>query len=456
MRQALCVAYYKAALAQGDPRHPSLGDYAGAEVDMRKAESILMPAYQRHSADPDYIMRLIEVRSGLADLMFQTGRIRQATQLYEQLIPVAHRIGSISHCTMNCKQQEPALENNLAHMLLNIAPDEALRHIDRSVALLRVVAAAYPQEVDVHQQLAVGIGTAAAVNAALGRLQQADEGYRQSIAMREPIMRTHPDNAAYQRGMLVILTRYAMLLGSSTGPHLDRPEDAMHYATQAVDIARRLAAADPGSITSKRDLATALWCRGAIDGDVASAASALQDLQEADALMLAVSKASPNSTESAITHAGILQQQGRWLARLGHTTDAVNAYRQSIAQMDPFMAVEDANLTLQRIASEQDLAQLYANSGDTAQALPLAERALQQAQNFIAATPSTAPHTAMLGLCWAVDAMVLSQANRNEDASYAAENAMKLWDSIERSGLLSVYQQEMTQMRRLLAAASSH
>jgi len=448
MRTALSGAYYKIAMIEGNPGGASLQDFDGAKVNLAKAKELLLPVYKQHPSDPVVMMRWLEVQSGIADLMFQSGQREAAVQMYAQLLPIAHRLGTTSHCDADCDSQEMNIENGLAIKLQPLDPVKALQHADLGIALAHAVLSRHPTNLTVRQSLGSVTAAAAGAYRTMGNLEQAGEYYKESIATREELLRNDPQNNLLRRNLLIVYGNYTMLLGVPASPNLGRPDQARTYAAKGVALARETVAADASDATGRRDLAMILGRLGMIEPAPNSIEESLHHLEEADALFGPILAANPKAAETAVQFAAIVEYEGHRQNALGHKDQAEASYRRSMDMVQPFIETQRLAAS-QRIADERDLALLYASRGESAKALALSAKALSETEAFSTLTPHTNSQVLALAESWRIHAKIQAIVGSTESARQSAANALKFWNSMKNPGVLSQYRVEIAEMKTI-------
>ena len=452
MRQALCAAYYKIAMIQGDPQGASLQDFQAAETSLLKGQTLLMPAYNRNPNDPSLMLRLIETRASLAELRYRSGRRDEGIATYVNLLPVAHRL-SLSlakDCSLECKTQEPVIENSLTYELMGVDPARALDHANRGIALERALLAQHPDEPILIQGLGSLMAGGAGAYRMLGNLEKSAADYRESIAAREELLRKDPSDTLVRRSLMINYGNYAALLGIPWTPNLGRPAEARIYAAKCVALARDIAAADPDDVTARHDLGMSLSRLGTIDPGPDGIADSLAQLEESRSLLEPIVAANLKAAEPASQLALVLEYQGHRLESLGRKAEAAATYQKSMAVIQAFLDARNATVLSQYLASEQSLALLDASNGDTATALDLANRSLSDAEKFSDQAPRTDAQTLMLAKAWSTLGVTQSKAGMTDQARQSATKAMQLWDAIKKPGLLAPFRQTMADTQALL------
>ena len=449
MREALCAAYYKVAQIEGSPQSASLQDFDAAEKNLLKGQKLLMPAYRRKPNDPGLMLRLIEVRSSLAELMSHTGRRNQAIQIYTDLLPVAERLARVEPCTLNCKTQIAVMENSLAIQLLTVDPARALGHVNRGISLMQALADRHPDDTTLKQ----GLGTLTAAGAGayrqMGELEKSAKYFRDSIQAREQLLQLDADNPALRRNLMTVYGNYATLLGIPWSPNLGKPAEARIYAGKAVAIARATVASDLNNATARHDLGMSLSRLGMIDPAPDGVHESLASLEESRKLIEPTASPNVKSVEIANQVALILEYEGLRYQALGQTEEAAASFRRSMELLQPFFDQQNAAAITQYCSSEEDLALLYASTGNPA-ALALANDVMAQAEKHANLLTQPDSKTALLGEAWSTLAVAQSKAGQTDQASQSAVTALKLWNSFEKPGLLSAHRRAMANVQALV------
>jgi serine/threonine protein kinase len=452
LREALTAAYYKVSMIQGDPHGASLQDAASAEKSLLKAQEILLPAYRLKPNDPGLMLRWIEVRSGLADLMYRSNRANEAVKIYIDLIPIAHRVSLTPDSPISVQSQEEAIENALVYELNNIDPELALQHATHGAAVGRVLMARHPGDKTLKQGLGTITAAAAGAYRNLGDLDESAEYYRQSIDVREQLYQVDPNNQDVRRGLIIAYGNYAALLDIPWTPNLGRPEEARIYAAKAVAVARDELAADSKNATARLDLAMSLGRLGMVDPAPGEAAASVAALHEARTLMEPLAAANPKSSAMAGNLAQVMEFEARRLEESSQPTAAAETYRKALALLEPFADSPASPVMPQYLSTEKDLALLAASTGDHETAARLAHKVLDMSDKIAALPPPSEAHVASIAHAWAVLAWTQAKAGSNVLARQSAEKAVQLWKSVQKPGLLTLYRKPMADNRTLLAS----
>jgi tetratricopeptide (TPR) repeat protein len=340
------------------------------------------------------------------------------------------------------------VENALAIKLQPIDPAKALQHADRGIALAHAVVDRHPTDLAARQSLSAITAATAGAYRTLGDLDKAGEYYKESIAVREELLRNDPHNNLLRRNLLVVYGNYTMMLGIPNTPNLGRPDEARLYAAKGVALARETVAADAGDATGRRDLAMILGRLGMIDPPPDGIAGSLHNLEESQALFDPILAANPKSAETAVQLASIIEYEGLRQEALGRKNQAEASYRRSMDMVQPY-AGSQRGATVQCIADERDLALLYASSGESAKALEFSTRAVSESEKYSALAPHTNSQSLTLAESWGTNAKVQAVVGKVDSAKQSAANALKLWNSMKNASALNQYRHEIAEMKTI-------
>ena len=447
-QRVLSDAYLKVGMIQGDPFNASLQDFDGARQSLHKAEALLAPPYRARSNDADLMERWVETESALAALAGQSNQRQPAVQALLKLLPIAHQLGVLRPGDSRAASLEAFIYWQLADLTQVENASQALDYCNQEIGLLRDLIARFPSNASLKPDLGVALGMAAGAEMRKGDLERAAELYRQSINLREELMRADPNDVGLQRSLMVAYGNYAAVLGIPWMPNLGKPEEAREACTRAVGMARRLVSADAQNVTARIDLGRSLTrlgsiepLRGAIDESLANSREAITILE-----------AARTSSQKAFSTAGDLgvarEYAGHRLESLGRRVEAAQEYKEALAIVEPFVGTGNPSIIVGALANEEALALLYASSDNRAAALDYATRALTLAQQQTSGPDDS--HRGHLSKALYVLASVQLKSNDRTSAHETASKAAAMWRLIENRGILSMYRKEMRETGTLL------
>ena len=411
MRAALYAPYFKVAMMQGNPRGASLQEFDLAEASLLKGQALLMPSYNCKSDDRNLMMRLVEVRNTLAELTYRRRLRDEGIKINMDLLPIAHRLYLASDCSVNCRAQEADIESSLTYQLMSIDPLAALKHAMNGISLSRELLKQYPGDKTLEQSLGSLMAVAAGAYRALGDLTHAADAYRESIEIREGLLRDDPHNSFIKRNLMIVYGNYATVLGIPWSANLNKPAEARVYAGKCVELARQIVEADANDVTARHDLGMSLSRLGMIDPGTENMAQSLASLEEAESLIRPIVRANPKSVDTANQVALILEYKGHRLQALGRHEEAMAAYRGSMAIIQSFFDLQNSAVVGQYLTDEESIALLEVSSGDADGAVRQANKALDEARKVSDPSPRTDSKVLMLAKAW----RRLALRNRTQD-----------------------------------------
>jgi len=329
LRRELASAFLKVGDSQGlGPADANLGNYAGAVDSYRRAIELAeglasaadaggAPAADPHAASDDPRLTLAQAHRRMADVLPLLGDKATALTHSETSLRLYTERAARPGATADDRMQVCLGEMKLGDLLGNPQsanlgrPADALHQFELSVACMRALTAASPNDLRMRRNLAatlqriggmheaagrwpeaervytevfnlvqtlataaasqssalpprqlqrdvaVGYGTLARVQRATGRLTEAVTNYREVLARFERMVRDDPSDAAAAHGVAV----NQELLGGTLAEAGQVAEGA-RLVEQAVAANRRLIAADATKVEARCDLAHALEALG--------------------------------------------------------------------------------------------------------------------------------------------------------------------------------------------------
>lgn len=258
--QEVAEGYVKVGMAQGYHSRGNLGDRTGALQSFQKALAIRESITAQHSDNRDYATSLLSVRNLIANLLFNDGRYEEALATFETVRRERERM--LAETTRGSDEWRAAQRAlSISHQWVGNALGELGRHEE-------ALESAFAQR-ELMQSILDGVaGDGVAGEAAdsarrdlavahekvgdrlsgLERFDEAIEAYRESLAIREGLYRTEPDNTERRRDYVAAVGKIGdrlMLSGllDEAEPHL-RESLGEHAALLALDPANALASTD--------------------------------------------------------------------------------------------------------------------------------------------------------------------------------------------------------------------
>ncbi len=443
MRLALAESYFKIGQIQGGSNRPNLEEYGPAEVSFTKAAKLIDPLYRAKPDDAAVAILWLGVHASLSDLKYRAGDRQGASASYLKLLPAAARLGRRYPNDVDCAKQEAAIHQHLATTMHYFDSGGALAHANRQIDLSRSLLRRFPGNAGLKQEVGAGLSSAAASLALDNQLERAAELYRESISLREELLKQDPHNALLQRNMIVVYGNYAALLGEPWSPNLGKPDEARAACQEGVKIARRLASLDAHDANARFDLAVSLSHLGTVPPEVGRAEESLALLREAISLMDPIAAANPKSFNFLSQLTLALEYAGHRLESLGHPREAAEQFQRSLDLTEPFLRSKNSSALVQILVDERALARIYAGLGDGARSLEFAQKAVAHAGLYNGSGQNSDRRAGHLAAAHFAVAAARSQLGDWLESRREAEQALALWNPIRSADVLALYQVEI-------------
>jgi tetratricopeptide (TPR) repeat protein len=430
----------------------SLQDFVGAQASFNKAKGLIAPVFRARPGDSDVALIRLEIEDSLAGLLYHSGRRAEAAAAYQSLLPEAHRLGGMRPRDVTAAKQESFLHLRLAAALHYDDAERGLEHAKQAMAQVRDLMQRFPADKSLKQDFGVGLAAVAASLVVAGELRRAEEFYRQSIELREDLLRDDPKDMTAKRNLIVVYGNYASILGVPWMPNLGRASDARAAAAKAVAIARSMAALDPQDQTARVNLAMSLFRLGSIDPEAGGSAASLAILREATEMFEPIVRSNPKSGGIAVGYATALEYTGHRLMAMGQPANAEAKYRASLAAVEAFLATGNSSAVVQQIACYQALASLYSSKADRKNAVDYAQKAVAAAVKY-SEGQKTDTRVTHLARSYSVLATVYAKFGELENARLAASHALALWKPITHAGILEMNRKEIAEANALAASS---
>ncbi|MGH9199817.1 MAG: protein kinase domain-containing protein [Vicinamibacterales bacterium] len=285
LRLELARGYIRIGTVQGVQSVPNLGDRQGALDSLRKAVSLLAPLTARGDPSRDVALEMGNAQIALSRLARVTGKNDEAISAMRTAIATAEALVArdsrddearrlLGNAHFNMAFAVAGAESGVPHWeragvvfesLLADRPDDsdrqrnvalvqkylgghyqeagdldrALSHYKRALELDERRMASTPENRQAQLDVAIDLGNVAAVHHSAGRLEAAVAGYEQSRDIRRHLTETDQKDD-YARGRLA----YVLAELSPIYSRLNRHDDALRHAREAVQIAESRAAVD--------------------------------------------------------------------------------------------------------------------------------------------------------------------------------------------------------------------
>jgi len=465
--KALGAAYYRLGDLQGYPFTPNLGDTTGAIKSYRTSAALLNPLRRAHPDDAEAQRLWLETQDHLATLLNQTGDSAGAARLLRDGLPTAVALAHLPGAGVDAERIQGEFYSLLASATRD--PGEALPYARRYLEIFSGLSARYPDRADFVHEQSDGYALVGRILHSQGDSHGALEQYLRCVALREELVKAHPNDVVYKRNLMIGYGHVGDILGSPVTYNLGESEGARSYYRKAVAIGEELHDADPNDITAKFDLAAGLERLGMADVPASGVAESLAALQRSATMLESIVADDPHNLARKQMLALTLEYEGHRLQNLGRYSEANGSYRRSLALSEDMLAADPTNPTAlaQAVASGSGLATAMAMAGDRIGAIREARATIARAEAGMNAGPERrtrqrhlAESMIELGSVYEILAKRSPAPRQNQDwqaARSALHQGISALDAMAAaSNPLSIEVNAMKHARILLAEANQH
>lgn len=299
----LAQGYRRLGDIQGNPNVANLGDLDAARKSYGVAVGLLTGLQERTPSD-SVRLELAETYASQGDVLRAIGDTSGAMKAYQDALSIAKALRQTAPGDMRYQELESGLHRPIGDLLLAAGDSAgAAEHYRAALAIDTALHDAAPDKPEFHRLLALSEIRMAAVATALGDSSEARNALERAHALLEPMSAAGIGGASVQRELAVGDARIGSLL-TGLGDGAGRT-----YLARAVEMFRKLSAADPADVRLRHDLASALVQYGdAVRGD--SAANAQGLYAEARALVLRLPADDPDTRRLATVLGAKLPAEG--------------------------------------------------------------------------------------------------------------------------------------------------
>jgi len=437
----LAEAYLRVGDVQGHATGSSLGRTEEALESYRKAMQIGDELARRRGGSPRIELVRMESRERIGDILAaQKRESTAALKVYGQGAAIGEAAARNDPSNRESLRDLSSLYVSMARVDPNSAGSIASAR--KALPILERVAAGNPGVEEDRQALSEGYSNLGQGLTLANELGEALEYLRKAVGVRESLAAAHPENARYQRQLMIAYSKVGDVLGPIL-PSLEDPAGALDNYGKMLAIAEKLAAADPANPRLAYDRAMALLkTANAIPPENGEAA--IEMLGQARAIFESLAKTGPDQPRLRYSLCAVWQFLARRQAHAGDAAGALRSYREEMRIIEEMLASGAQDLQLQRAlwTSCQELAKAQAAARQRADAIDLARKAIAAAEAARAIDPSNAVTQSLLPQAYATAGAVRATlaaapgapaAERREDWTEARDAFQKSaggWEQI--------------------------
>ncbi|HLW77326.1 MAG TPA: serine/threonine-protein kinase, partial [Bryobacteraceae bacterium] len=375
LRFTLAKAYLRMGDLQGDPDSANIGDMPGAGNSYRLANSLLGSFAASQGAERLGIW--VDVQNKLAANYSEMGDHIHAAATVQNALSVVESNAAIAGAASD------AWKGTLYLSLSKMTPDMpmTLRYAQQALAYSTKAAERSPSDLVTQMALSSANTHLAYTYKLMGNPEAAEPFSERSMRIRERLYREHPSDQTLRRYLKLAYEHYAELQGSPDFSNLGHPEIARVYFEKARPL-EEADLADPQNSSARFDYALYLIMAARVGPRPGGEAKSLADLHRAASTFEALGAAEPNVERYRRSFASARVYSGDLLVTMARFGEAIAAYDQALAILNPLLAAlpEHPTALVDAFAAERGKAMALMSMGDEAGALNQAHRLLERAR----------------------------------------------------------------------------
>lgn len=320
----IAAAYLRIGDVQGHQSRANLGDFAGALDSFRHARTLLRGGLESDDRESEAQRLLVEVDTGLSDIYEVLGDARGWNGIRAELT-------GLLQAQARRYPERPWLAARYKVRLAHEADVDqrwalALARWQEAIAAYRGLAAAQPGNFEYLRSLARSHASLAHTSQAAGDLWGALRAYREAERLHTELVEQMPRNTRARMELSFVLVEMGWIHHM-----LNDGRSAVEDYQRTFAIQEALAREDPSDFRARIELAKLRITAAPAYLDAGEAGRAVGLLHEARTRLLAALEETPDNQDLRL-HAGwAALNLGDVQRRLGHRTDALEAYRWAAA-----------------------------------------------------------------------------------------------------------------------------
>jgi eukaryotic-like serine/threonine-protein kinase len=399
-RLAIATAYLRLGDIQGNPDAASLRDMSGALRTYRAGAASL--ALAGSTSDRKLLAVWLDLQQRIGTILSESGDAPGAIATLERALEPLRGLTA----DPAWRRRENSLYLSLARATQQADSRKALYYANRYFRGAGELSAANPGDLDLRYDLAVAHTQVGYILIGVRDLEGAGPHYRESIAIREELVRRRPENTTYRRALMLAYEHYAALQGNPLVANLGNAEAARQYYGKARGLEEE-AFGDPQNLLARYDYANFLLRSAIIDVPSEGIPESIASLEKAAAMFQEFSAADPGIVRYRHDLATAHEFLGLRHLAAGDAVKALSEYRRA--------AVIDDELTRSMPDDREHLL-----------------RSFSVQRGIIAANAARHDRAAALGLTRALIARAEDAAGRLSDKNRLQVEVAQAWLSLSK------------------------
>ena len=376
LSEELAAAYLRIGDVQGDVLQANLGNTASALQSYQKALALIDSILARDPANRQASASRATLYQRIGGIYSHTGESRQALENYREALRLNETLAAGDASDERVRKQLAEIHLQIGDVLRTSGEYPAsLEENSKGLAALIQIVTAHPNDRAFVYAAASAYMNVGLSEIRLGRLQDALDHFRKSVAEMQELARLDPANLSYQRGLMLAYSHLGDVLGSPNMPSLGDAAGAMEAYRRIQSVAHRLYVADPVDQRAVRDYAIAL-ARVASGMPEDKPAGQVSLLQESARLLQDVARVNPGDLANRADLAHGYNMLGDALYSAGDHAAAVRAYRESESLAETMLDAGQGSPVVTLVSVCVKLGRDAARRGDRESGLRYAQRAL--------------------------------------------------------------------------------
>lgn len=435
----LAAAYEKVGDVQGNPASSNLGDSQGALRSYRLAESILEPlSRRRDSAATAMLTSTISKIGNLEHVMGDPAGVKQlerARVMARALVAQRPNDFAVLTLAANINSDVARLSSD-SH-----APQHALESAQEANQMAQRMVAIRPASEESLDFLAQSKNSLASAYRASGNLELAAQTYREGLALRERLVKEHPENISYRRLLLITYGHLGDTLGPLTASGLGQLPESVEAFKNAGAIAAWISERDPADRKSRFDLAAAeMRTAASLLEEPHGAAEALGLLTKDESILEQLAKEDPSNQRYSMYAFIVDCHMGKALMALGRDAEASRRLERARGEATRLRGGSNASNTLSwELGATYRLASIKAKAGDRAASLSLAD---EVAAGYSKAHPGELGNSWSLAMGYGRLGSLYLQIGQRERARLWLEKSTGMWRGMTVPAALEAQRRE--------------
>ena len=339
----LADAYQKIGDVQGNPYSANLGDVSGARVSYGKLVDLRLAIYEARGRERQSTLALGRAHSRVGDLDLAQGQYAQAVESYRRALAYFDEGRSAGTGNDDAAEDRSRVQGRMGVALTWAGRrEEAKGVLQEAIRLTQALAERPGASRIVRRGLAVHYGNLGDVFHYDKDFTRALESHQQAVNLARALLKETPDDITPRRDAIMLLARVG-----ADFIELKQHADAIRATEESIALEEELVKADPLNVQFQFDLADMYGNLAASQRENGQLDAALRSITHSIDISERAAAKNPQYVAHRFNFGAALSQLGQVQRDRGATTEAISAFRRTIAvlgslgddQRDPAMLI---------------------------------------------------------------------------------------------------------------------